>query len=165
MVPKLIPAVGLTHHSLLTIINVLGEKKGRSMGQHSGFDWRDAFQLRGEPSAASRRGSALRAIIKARRDREALFPAGLFSDPAWDMLLALYEAHESEFPLTVSGLCRASATPDTTALRWIGALERAGLVNRRNDPFHGKRVFIQLSRGAVETMGAYFSSRNALAIS
>jgi hypothetical protein len=54
--------------------------------------------------------------ICARRLRERLLPAGLFADPAWDMLLDLYAAEIEEQPVSVTSACIAAAAPATTAL-------------------------------------------------
>jgi DNA-binding MarR family transcriptional regulator len=94
----------------------------------------------------------VRAIIKARRQRNRLFADGLFSDPAWDLLLELYAAQLCGYRLAVSGLCLAVATPATTALRWIGCLEERGLARRCPDPHDGRRVFISLSDAGAEAM-------------
>jgi DNA-binding MarR family transcriptional regulator len=94
----------------------------------------------------------VRAIIKARRQRNRLFADGLFSDPAWDLLLELYAAQLCGYRLAVSGLCLAVAAPATTALRWIGCLEERGLARRRPDPHDGRRVFISLSDAGLEAM-------------
>ena len=91
---------------------------------------------------------AARALLAARRAREQLFGDGLFADPAWDMLLALFVADEEREPLSVSQLCAASGVPHTTALRWIESLARAGLIVRAADPGDARRTLISLHAGA-----------------
>jgi DNA-binding MarR family transcriptional regulator len=73
-------------------------------------------------------------IIVARRARIGFFRPELFSDPAWDLLLALFLAREREQTITVAELTEATATPISTAVRWIDVLERDGLVQRNPDP-------------------------------
>ena len=87
---------------------------------------------------------AAKALLAARRMRERLFGDGLFADPAWDMLLALFVADEEREPLSVSQLCAASGVPHTTALRWIDSLARAGLIVRAPDSRDARRTLISL---------------------
>ena len=98
----------------------------------------------------------VRRMISLRRLREEVFPSGLFADPAWDMLLDLYGAHIAQHRVPVSSLCVAAEVPATTALRWIGKLDREGLIRRERDPHDARRVFISLQPEAVELMRNYF---------
>lgn len=100
----------------------------------------------------------IRDIIRARRLREELFGAGLFADPAWDILLDLTAARIEGRSVAVSSLCIAAAVPATTALRWIKQLTEAGLLRRVADPDDGRRVFIELTDRAAAAMTAYFAA-------
>ena len=97
-----------------------------------------------------------RAIHRLRRRRELYFDTGLFSDPAWDLLLHLYVATGEDRPLDVSRACRAAAVPTTTALRWLSRLEADGLVQRRSDPLDARRVKVGLTAEAMRTMRRLF---------
>jgi len=92
-----------------------------------------------------------------RRLREKFFPAELFSDPAWDMLLDLMTARLDRRPVSVSSLCIASAVPATTALRWIKTMTEAGLFERCADPHDGRRVFIGLADKTAQKLASYFA--------
>lgn len=98
---------------------------------------------------------ALRQVIKRRRSRELCFPAGLFADPAWDILLDLTVAHIEQQDLSVTDVCVAAAVPQTTALRWISTLEREGLIDRTPDPRDSRRVIVRLSDEGWERMERY----------
>lgn len=102
----------------------------------------------------------VRALLKARRMRERFFPAELFSDPAWDMMLDLTAARLDNLPVSVSSLCIAAAVPTTTALRWIRNLCDAGLFERRVDPGDARRAFIVLSDPTFEAMTAYLAANS-----
>ncbi len=104
------------------------------------------------PSAPVRR------ILRQRRMREQFFPADLFADPAWDMLLDLYAAQLDGQPVAVSSLCIAAAVPATTALRWIKTMTDTGLFERHADPRDGRRIFIGLSDKAAQAMERYFAA-------
>lgn len=94
-------------------------------------------------------------ILKSRRRRDAVFGAGLFGEPAWDLLLALYLAQHQQRRVTISDACRASASPQTTGLRWIGLLEEQGWVVRACDPLDGRRNWVTLTNRASAAMHSY----------
>jgi DNA-binding MarR family transcriptional regulator len=102
------------------------------------------------------RAKAVRRMLRQRRMREQYFPADLFADPAWDMLLDLYAARLERQPVSVSSLCIAAAVPATTALRWIKTMTDAGLFAREADPHDGRRIFIALAEGAFDALARYF---------
>jgi len=111
--------------------------------------------VRGEGEGEALDAAAIRAIIRARRLRENYFPACLFADPAWDMLLDLMAARLEGSPVAVSSLCIASGVPATTALRWIRTLTERGLLVRVADPRDGRRVFIDLSDQTARALADY----------
>jgi len=94
-------------------------------------------------------------IIKARRGRDETFDAGLFADPAWDILLELYGAALRQHRMSVSSVCAASAVPATTALRWIDKLDHIGLITRTPDTFDGRRIWVALTKRATRSMDSY----------
>ena len=98
----------------------------------------------------------VRQVIRARRLRGRFFDETLFADPAWDMLLDLFQAELAQHRVPVSSLCIAAAVPATTALRWIKSMTDCGLFLRRPDPHDGRRVFIELSADASRAMRRYF---------
>ncbi|WP_051504405.1 hypothetical protein [Sphingomonas jaspsi] len=102
-------------------------------------------------------GEQVRAVIRARRLRARFFDAELFADPAWDMLLDLFQAEIAQHRVPVSSLCIAAAVPPTTALRWIKTMTDSGLFRRRADPHDGRRVFVELAPAASGAMRSYFA--------
>lgn len=109
---------------------------------------RETDALQPPPVSAGR----IRAHIKARRLRETFFPAGLFADPAWDILLDLGAARREGRPVSVSSLCIAAAVPTTTALRWIKTMVDGGMLLRRADSTDARRAFIELAPATSETL-------------
>lgn len=95
-------------------------------------------------------------IIRARRLRDRFFDSEIFGEPAWDMILNLFHAELMQRRVTVSSLTAASDVPATTALRWIKLLVTNGLFVRREDPFDGRRVFVELSPEASTAIRRYF---------
>jgi DNA-binding MarR family transcriptional regulator len=96
-------------------------------------------------------------VIRARRLRSRYFSEDLFADPAWDIMLDLLRAEACQRRVSVSSLCLAAAVPATTALRWIKSMEKQGLVIRRNDPFDGRRVFVELTPETSLALNSYFA--------
>ena len=107
----------------------------------------------GEPPIAA---VEIRQAIRGRRLRDQYFGAGLFEDPAWDMLLDLTAAELERARVSVSSLCIAAAVAPTTALRWISRMTEAGLFEREADPFDRRRAFMQLSAKARDGMHEYW---------
>ncbi|BAF86616.1 MULTISPECIES: response regulator [Azorhizobium] len=101
------------------------------------------------------RPNYLKALVAARADRDAIFQAGLFSDPAWDMLLDLAVAEATNRPISVTSLCIASGVPTTTALRRIDDLKDAGLLDRIPDPGDRRRILVKLTAMGRERMEAF----------
>jgi len=99
----------------------------------------------------------VRTIIRQRQLRARYFEDGLFADPAWDMLLDLTAAREEHTRVSVTSLCIASGVPPTTALRWIGQMTCAGLLERVEDETDRRRAFIALSDTAAGAMASYFA--------
>lgn len=93
-------------------------------------------------------------IYRGRRARRVLFGdhGDLFGEPAWDMLLDLFVARETGQLVSVSSACISADVPATTALRWLGILERRGLVRRMADRCDGRRWHMQLSDEAHTAM-------------
>lgn len=106
-------------------------------------------------------GEQVRAVIRARRLRARFFDAELFADPAWDMLLDLFQAEIAQHRVPVSSLCIAAAVPPTTALRWIKTMTDTGLFRRRADPHDGRRIFVELAPDASGAMRRYFAQVGA----
>jgi DNA-binding MarR family transcriptional regulator len=99
-----------------------------------------------------------RQLLRARRERDKYFGTRLFADPAWDMLLELFAAELSQRRVSVGSLAHASGTPMTTSLRWIDALVKAGLAERRQDPLDGRRIFVSLTDKGLRAMDDYLAS-------
>jgi hypothetical protein len=100
----------------------------------------------------------VRQIIRQRQLRARFFDSELFADPAWDMLLDLCAARAEHGQVSVTSLCIASGVPPTTALRWIGQMTEAGLLQRIGDESDRRRAFITLTEHAADAMARYFSA-------
>lgn len=106
----------------------------------------------------------IRAILRLRRQREALFGAELFADPAWDMILDLAAARIEGVDVAISSLCIAAAVPPTTALRWIRTLTELHIFERRSDVRDGRRIFVALTDDAAARVIAFLGRAKAIGV-
>ncbi|MFM6950601.1 MAG: winged helix DNA-binding protein [Novosphingobium sp.] len=105
----------------------------------------------------------VRRIIRQRQLRARFFDGDLFADPAWDILLDLTASRAEHARVSVTSLCIASGVPPTTALRWIGQMTEAGLLQRVEDETDRRRAFITLSDQTADSMSRYFVELGAQA--
>jgi hypothetical protein len=105
-----------------------------------------------------RRKRAVSFIIKSRTDRKKFFPAALFSEPAWDMLLKLYAAAVDRRPVTLDDLAKAANVQLSTAERWVAALDKEHLVTGR--PVKGGDA-VSLSAKGWLAMDSYFENMSS----
>lgn len=122
-----------------------------------------AQEIRGDPPEAlrfaSRELSPVEMAIMTyaeRRRREQTFGGGLFGEPAWDMMLELFAAAHQDRALSTKEVTIGSASPLTTALRWLDVLENEGIIRRFPDPTDKRRTFVELTVSAYEKMNVFF---------
>lgn len=94
----------------------------------------------------------VRTILGARRERDRLFGSSYFADPAWDILLDLFEARLTGSSRSIKSSCHAARVPLSTALRHIDRLIDSGLVERANDPGDGRRTLLSLTPTSQKLM-------------
>lgn len=111
----------------------------------------------GRPLGLAMSAVYIRELIRQRRVRESLVPAGLFSDPAWDILLDLTAARMEGLSVSISSACIAANVPTTTALRWINQLVQKGLLVRKPDHLDGRRATVTTTDCAQDMVTSYLS--------
>ena len=109
------------------------------------------------------RAETIRKILKMRARRSEHFPAGLFADPAWDMLLNLYASHLEQRREAIGGLVSMAGVPPTTGLRWVHKLKDDNFIAVHDDPLDHRRKFVELTQPALEAMENYFRANRPLA--
>ena len=104
---------------------------------------------------------AARRIERQSRSRSAVFEAhpGLFRDPAWSMLLAIFIADHDRGPLPVKSLGASSGVPMTTALRYVMLLEEAGLIEKNRSTKDRRSTLVRLSQQGRKRMVAFLNSQ------
>ncbi|CAM3227430.1 hypothetical protein SPAN111604_11630 [Sphingomonas antarctica] len=92
------------------------------------------------------------AIVKLRRQIEAMFAGQVANDPSIDLLLTLFIHRARGAMLTVGEACLATSAPPTTALRRLTILTKNGHVQRVPHRHDKRTVYVTLSDSAAETM-------------
>jgi len=106
----------------------------------------------GEEEEGERRDAAGRtrliarakAVLMERKRRERLFSPVLFGEIGWEMLLWLYVTEDQGERQTIGRLASLVGAPHTTAIRWIGYLEKEALIEKVPHPTDRRTVFVHL---------------------
>lgn len=101
-------------------------------------------------------------VLALRRKRDTLLPAELFGEPAWDMLLDLFVQQSQGRRVSITSLCLASAAPQTTALRSIGLMEAAGLIERAHSPSDHRVVWLTIVSDVFVMLGEYMKEATTM---
>ena len=96
-----------------------------------------------------------RALYHQRRDRDAAFGrfSAVFSEPAWDILLDLFIAHEEGVARSTMDLIARHTAP-ANGRRWLLVLTEPGLAHRWTAPESGEEM-VGITPTAVELMLRY----------
>jgi DNA-binding MarR family transcriptional regulator len=100
-------------------------------------------------------------LLAQRLTRFEHFPAELFHEPAWDMLLALFIAQEDRRVMNVKTLVASANAPVTTSQRWIDHLHKLKLIDRVIDPIDRRRMELSLSDSGHVAVLAYLRQLGA----
>lgn len=109
------------------------------------------------PQAFPKAVARCRELLAARRRALTVIGDGLFSDPAWDILLTLFSSMPARRFLLVHEIARFAKVPQTTTLRWLAALEQRGLVVRRSDPVDRRSTRVSLTSTALVSITRCFA--------
>lgn len=116
---------------------------------------RIARQLERTPGATARQGDAAdmaRRIGDQRKVRGVYFPAGLFGEPAWDLILALYMAQAEGEEIHSYALFRAAGVAPSTGLRLLEKLEAASMIARSPSESDRRQVLVRFTEATFEQM-------------
>ena len=94
-------------------------------------------------------------LYSARNKRRHYFDKDLFSEPVWDMLLALHCAASKGEETSISSIARAGDGSYSTGLRWLAVLQDRGLVQRTAHPADGRSSFVALTDLGRTSMDQY----------
>lgn len=97
-----------------------------------------------------------RQILAQRKRRTMKFGCAMFGEPAWEILLWLY-ALDAEARQSLGRLSELSLSSRSTAVRWIGYLERNQWVEREPHPTDRRSSFIKLTDDGRSMLEDYLS--------
>lgn len=115
-----------------------------------------------ELSAGRALGAFARQLHRERRIRDAVFPAELFGEAVWDILLDLFASEAEDRKVRVSSACIAACVPASTALRYLSEMERRGLIVRSPSPDDKRGQYIALSDACQAEMRELLARLQAL---
>ncbi|HEY0114541.1 MAG TPA: hypothetical protein VGB54_02360 [Allosphingosinicella sp.] len=122
---------------------------------------RAAKALEAQPSSQSSGLDLAREQLLILRRRNASFPAGMFGDYRWPMMLVLYIAHEEGREMRQRDAFSESGVPHTTGKRILDELGSLGMIQVRSGDHARARRLISLSPQGVERMRRFFGERLA----
>lgn len=96
-------------------------------------------------------------LYAERRRRDELFPAELFGEPAWDLLLAMFIARDKSQAMILCKAYKAAGVSDTTGRRLLDRMEEDGLITRRRAPRSRKMRIVELTDLAVARLTDYLA--------
>jgi DNA-binding HxlR family transcriptional regulator len=103
-------------------------------------------------------------MCAVRKDRAEQFPGVLGSDSCWDVLLHLYAVHLDQYRVNISRLRKRTRIAETTLLRTLTTLTKAGLVTRSASRFDRRSVMIELSPAGIAAITRYFTRTGTRAV-
>ncbi len=99
----------------------------------------------------------VRATVELRKRRDARWGTAIFGEPAWEILLDLFLERAEQRKTNSMSAATASRAPVTTALRYLGILEKRGLITKRVAR-HDMRVhYVQLADDTFQWMVELFA--------
>jgi hypothetical protein len=100
-------------------------------------------------------------VYRSRRERSKYFSKMFFGEPAWDMLIDLFIAQLKGREISTTSLCMASDVPQTTALRYINAMESKGLIERSPSLDDKRRNYVKLSSYTFDNVWQFLEKQSA----
>lgn len=96
-------------------------------------------------------------LYQDRRRRARYFPSHLFAEPAWDILLDLFVNGVRNRAISITSACIAGGIPATTGLRWLGLLEKEGLLVRETSGDDARVTWVRLSEQGMSAVRGYLA--------
>jgi hypothetical protein len=97
-------------------------------------------------------GLKAKALYDERRWRAGYFPASIFGEPAWDILLHLYVARSEGVATTVRAACFAADVPEASAFQALDHLQALGMTRRTCSFGTTPQETVELEDGAFDQL-------------
>lgn len=101
--------------------------------------------------------SMARQEIATRDRRSKFFEIDLIGEPGWMILLDLFIQNFEGRVVSVTSACIASGVPPTTALRYIGILEKHGYIVKKKSETDQRIFFLTVSESCIDNLRKFFS--------
>lgn len=102
------------------------------------------------------RTQAAKRIFEERRMRSHHFTdRDLFGEPAWDILLQLFQGHSNGRGVKIEAVTMTSGLAMTSALRLLEVLERKGLIFAYRGEENPRQIYLRLSSRGLLEMAQY----------
>lgn len=98
--------------------------------------------------------------ISVRHLRNSLFPASLFADPAWDILIDLYASEGIGRPVSSGDACLVTGVSQSTGLRAIRRLSDVGLICRVRHTRDNRKLYLILTASGRRAMNAWIDAQH-----
>lgn len=99
-------------------------------------------------------------ILRLRKAAMTCLGQSIFSDPAWNLLLALYASGERGAPPQIGTVAVRAGLPRSTAIRWLTNLNQYELVNITRDRKDKRIMRVRLTqRGHAAVENSFVAAR------
>ncbi len=99
------------------------------------------------------------AHIEARQARNHFFPAHLFGEPVWDILLEMYVSEKKGYSVNVESASMATSVGQALALKAINTLNATGFIERVTDRFDRTKTNLKLTPKALDAMELWLENK------
>lgn len=104
-----------------------------------------------------------RGLLRLRQERQRHFSIDV-TGPAWDLMLAMFDADGDDLHLSVGDLAVRAHVPRTTTIRWLREMERHGIVVLLPDRRDRRLVRVRVTHAGRETMVGLLSAARVQAL-
>ena len=111
-----------------------------------------------DPDAVLRTEQQIEWALGIRRARSEILGQALFADPAWDIMLQLFQARLRGRQMKLTDL--VTDAPLSTLVRWAAVLEEHGLITGYFDPLIPSILRIELSERGAAKMARLFHTQH-----
>jgi|GEM_PF-2262963 len=87
-----------------------------------------------------------------RENRLKVFGHLVAGEPWWDILLDVAHAHFERRRLQTTGIASYVGVPQTTTLRYLDIMSKAGLIQRLSDPRDKRRVWVEITNLGIQKL-------------
>ena len=99
------------------------------------------------------------AHLEARQARNHFFPAHLFGEPVWDILLEMYVAEKKGYSINAQSASMATNAGEAVGLKAVHTLHSTGFVQRVADRFEPAKTNLELTPKAKDAMELWLENK------